>query len=116
MYVDVGLIGVVVNLVDLFNFARECERNKFNYKVGDFRKIDFLGRLLQKQGISKVIFVFTYIQFNLCPALWPNDNPCGGTVLTPNCLMVPLCLLINLKMVKECFQNSFVCQQSRIEN
>ena len=73
MYVDVGLIGVVVNLVDLFNFARECERNKFNYKVGDFRKIDFLGRLLQKQGISKVIFVFTYIQFNLCPALWPND-------------------------------------------
>ena len=52
MYVDVGLIGVVVNLVDLFNFARECERNKFNYKVGDFRKIDFLGRLLQKQGIS----------------------------------------------------------------
>ena len=74
MYVDVGLIGVVVNLVDLFNFARECERNKFNYKVGDFRKIDFLGRLLQKQGISKVIFVFTYIQFNLCPALWPNDS------------------------------------------
>ena len=73
MYVDVDLIGVVVNLVDLFNFARECERNKFNYKVGDFRKIDFLGRLLQKQGISKVIFVFTYIQFNLCPALWPND-------------------------------------------
>ena len=60
MYVDVGLIGVVVNLVDLFNFARECERNKFNYKVGDFRKIDFLGRLLQKQGISKVTFVFTY--------------------------------------------------------
>ena len=74
MYVDVGLIGVVVNLVDLFNFARECERNKFNYKVGDFRKIDFFGRLLQKQGISKVIFVFTYIQFNLCPALWPNDS------------------------------------------
>ena len=73
MYVDVGLIGVVVNLVDLFNFARECERNKFNYKVGDFRKIDFLGRLLQKQGISKVTFVFINIQFNLCPALWPND-------------------------------------------
>ena len=60
MYVDVGLIGVVVNLVDLFNFGRECERNKFNYKVGDFRKIDFLGRLLQKQGISKVTFVFTH--------------------------------------------------------
>ena len=65
---------MLVNLVDLFNFGRECERNKFNYKVGDFRKIDFLGRLLQKQGISKVIFVFTYIQFNLCPALWPNDS------------------------------------------
>ena len=35
---------MLVNLVDLFNFGRECERNKFNYKVGDFRKIDFLGR------------------------------------------------------------------------
>ena len=32
-----------VNLVDLFNFAEECERNKFNYKLGDFTKIDFLG-------------------------------------------------------------------------
>ena len=32
-----------VNLVDLFNFAEECERNKFNYKLGDFTKIDFFG-------------------------------------------------------------------------
>ena len=53
MYVDVGLIGVVVNLVDLFNFARECERNKFNYKVGDFRKIDFLGRIFKNEKTSQ---------------------------------------------------------------
>ena len=43
----VGLIWELVNLVDLFNFAQECERNKFNYKVGDFRKIDFLGRIFK---------------------------------------------------------------------
>ena len=34
-----------VNLVDLFNFAEECERNKFNYKLGeDSTKIDFGGK------------------------------------------------------------------------
>ena len=37
-----------VNLVDLFNFAEECERNKFNYKLGeDSTKIDFGGKSLK---------------------------------------------------------------------
>ena len=42
-------MGESVNLVDLFNFAEECERNKFNYKLGDFTKIDFLG------GIGEIL-------------------------------------------------------------
>ena len=53
---------VCVNLVDLFNFAEECERNKFNYKLGDFTKIDFLGwrdEMMLKTRISVISIKYT---------------------------------------------------------